>query len=60
MNQRVHTLISQIEAAAAEKLQRETENLQLEQQAADYDAERMPVRRGRACCNLKKINCAPA
>ncbi len=40
MNQRVHTLISQIEAAAAEKLQRETENLQLEQQAADYDAER--------------------
>ncbi len=40
MNQRVHTLISQIEAAAAEKLQRETENIQLEQQAADYDAER--------------------
>jgi chromosome segregation protein len=40
MNQRVHTLVSQIEAAVAEKLQRETENLQLEQQAADFEAER--------------------
>jgi chromosome segregation protein len=40
MDQRVHTLISQIEAAAAEKLQREAENLQLEQQAADFEAER--------------------
>ena len=32
MGERVHALTSQIEAAAAEKLQRETENLQLEQQ----------------------------
>ncbi|MFZ0321603.1 MAG: chromosome segregation protein SMC [Candidatus Sulfotelmatobacter sp.] len=40
MNQRVHTLVSQIEGAAAEKLQREAENLQLEQQAADFEAER--------------------
>jgi chromosome segregation protein len=40
MDQRVHTLVSQIEAAAAEKLQREAENLQLEQQAADFEAER--------------------
>jgi chromosome segregation protein len=40
MDHRVHTLVSQIEAAAAEKLQREMENLQLEQQAADSEAER--------------------
>ncbi|MGC2370086.1 MAG: chromosome segregation protein SMC [Candidatus Sulfotelmatobacter sp.] len=40
MDHRVHTLVSQIEAAAAEKLQREAENLQLEQQAADFGAER--------------------
>jgi len=40
MNERIHALVSQIEAAVAEKLQRETENLQLEQQAADFDAER--------------------
>jgi len=40
MNERIHALVSQMEAAAAEKLQRETENLQLEQQAADFDAER--------------------
>ncbi|MGA9508905.1 MAG: chromosome segregation protein SMC [Candidatus Sulfotelmatobacter sp.] len=40
MDHRVHTLVSQIEAAAAEKLQREEENLQLEQQAADFEAER--------------------
>jgi len=40
MNERVHTLGSQIEAAAAEKLQRESENLQLEQQGADFEAER--------------------
>ncbi|HKN16557.1 MAG TPA: hypothetical protein VJX47_06425, partial [Candidatus Sulfotelmatobacter sp.] len=40
MNERVHALVSQIEAAVAEKLQRETENLRLEQQAADFEAER--------------------
>jgi chromosome segregation protein len=40
MCERLHALISQIEAAAAEKLQREAENLQLEQQAADFAAER--------------------
>ncbi|HEV3510249.1 MAG TPA: chromosome segregation protein SMC [Candidatus Sulfotelmatobacter sp.] len=40
MGERVHALSSQIEAAAAEKLQRETENEQLAQQAADLDAER--------------------
>jgi len=40
MGERVHALSSQIEAAAAEKLQRETENKQLAQQAADLDAER--------------------
>ncbi len=40
MNQRIHSLASQIEGAAAEKLQRETENGQLEQQAADFEAER--------------------
>src|ERR1700728_2365573 len=40
MNERVHALASQIEAAGAEKLQRETENLQLAEQAADFEAER--------------------
>jgi len=40
MSERLHALASQIEAAAAEKLQREAENLQLEQQAADFEAER--------------------
>ncbi len=40
MNQRVHTLASQLEAAAAEKLQRESENVQLEQQAEEFEAER--------------------
>jgi chromosome segregation protein len=40
MSERLHALVSQIEAAAAEKLQRETENLQLEQQAAEFAAER--------------------
>jgi len=40
MNERIHALASQIESAAAEKLQREAENLQLEQQGADLEAER--------------------
>jgi len=40
MNERVHALVSQIESAAAEKLQRETENLRLEQQTADFEGER--------------------
>jgi chromosome segregation protein len=40
MGERLHALTSQIESAAAEKLQRETENVQLEQQAADFTAER--------------------
>ncbi len=40
MGERVYTLASQIEAAAAEKLQRETENIQLAEQAADLEAER--------------------
>jgi len=40
MGERVHTLESQIEAAAAEKLEREAENEQLTGQAADLDAER--------------------
>jgi chromosome segregation protein len=40
MNERLHALASQIEAATAEKLRRETENLHLEQQAADFAAER--------------------
>jgi chromosome segregation protein len=40
MGERIHGLLSQIEAAAAEKLQRETENLQLEEQSADLQAER--------------------
>ena len=40
MSERLHALGSQIEAAAAEKLQREAENLQLERQAADFTAER--------------------
>jgi chromosome segregation protein len=40
MGERVHALTSQIEAAAAEKLQRETENLQLEQQEGEFEAER--------------------
>jgi chromosome segregation protein len=40
MSERLQALVSQIEAAAAEKLQRETENLQLDQQAADFEAER--------------------
>jgi chromosome segregation protein len=40
MGDRVHALASQIEAAAAEKLQREAENEQLAQSAADLEAER--------------------
>jgi len=40
MSERLHALASQIEAAAAEKQQREVENLQLEQHAADFAAER--------------------
>jgi chromosome segregation protein len=40
MSERLHDLASQIDAAAAEKLQRETENIQLEQQGADFAAER--------------------
>jgi chromosome segregation protein len=40
MDERVHTLISQIEGAAAEKLQRESENAQLAQQAEELEAER--------------------
>jgi chromosome segregation protein len=40
MNERIHALGTQLESAAAEKLQREAENLHLEQQAADFAAER--------------------
>jgi chromosome segregation protein len=40
MSERVHALTSQIEAAVAEKLQREAENLELQQQEADFSAER--------------------
>jgi chromosome segregation protein len=40
MNERIHALVSQMDAAAAEKVQREAENLHLEQQAADFEAER--------------------
>ena len=40
MGERVHTLTSQIEGAAAEKLQREAENTRLAQSASDLDAER--------------------
>jgi chromosome segregation protein len=40
MGERVHTLNSQIESAAEEKLQRESENEQLAQHAADLEAER--------------------
>jgi chromosome segregation protein len=40
MDERLHALATQIDAAAAEKLQRETENLQLDQQSADFAAER--------------------
>jgi chromosome segregation protein len=40
MTDRLHALVSQIEASAAEKRQREAENLQLEQQTADFVAER--------------------
>jgi len=40
MGERVHALASQIESAAAEKLQREAENEQLAQHADDLEAER--------------------
>ncbi len=40
MDERVHALHSQIDGAAAEKLQREAENQQLAQQAEDLEAER--------------------
>jgi chromosome segregation protein len=40
MDERVHALTSQIDAAAAEKLQREAESDQLEEQAVDLEAER--------------------
>jgi chromosome segregation protein len=40
MDDRVHHLSSQIEGAAAEKIQREAENAQLAQQADDLEAER--------------------
>ncbi len=40
MDERTHTLATQIDSAAAEKVQRENENLQLEQQCGELDAER--------------------
>ena len=40
IDERIHALGSQIEGAAAEKVQRETENAQLVQAAADLEAER--------------------
>jgi chromosome segregation protein len=40
MDERVHALASQIDGAAAEKLQREAENEQLGQRAQDLEAER--------------------
>jgi chromosome segregation protein len=40
LQQRVEALVSQIEATASEKLQREMENLQLDQQVTDLEAER--------------------
>jgi chromosome segregation protein len=40
MGERLHALSSQIEAATAEKLQRETENAQLERHVTDLEAER--------------------
>ncbi len=40
MGERIHSLSSQIEGAAAEKLQRESENERLAQSAADLEAER--------------------
>jgi chromosome segregation protein len=40
MGERIHALTSQIEAGAAEKLQRETESQQLAEQATDLEAER--------------------
>ncbi len=40
MQERIESLVSQIGAAAAEKLQREAENLKLEQEAMDFEAER--------------------
>jgi chromosome segregation protein len=40
MDERIHALSSQIDGAAAEKLQRESENEQLAQSAADLGAER--------------------
>jgi chromosome segregation protein len=40
VEERVHTLHSQIDGAAAEKLQREAENQQLAQQSEEFEAER--------------------
>jgi chromosome segregation protein len=40
MNERVYALVSQIDGAAAEKQQRENENLQLAEQITDFEAER--------------------
>jgi chromosome segregation protein len=40
MNQRIDTLLSQIDAATVEKLQREAENLRLDEQSARFEAER--------------------
>jgi chromosome segregation protein len=40
MRDRVHALKTQIEASAAEKAQREDENLQLQEQNAEWEAER--------------------
>ena len=40
IDERLHALASQIDSASAEKAQRETENRQLEEQAADLGAER--------------------
>ncbi len=40
MNERRYALTTQIEASAAEKAQREAETLQLQQEAADFEAER--------------------
>ena len=59
MGERVQALASQIEGAAAEKLQRETENEQLAQQAPISKPSAMLRRLARDSCNSKLNNFAP-
>ena len=55
MRERVHSLRAQIDASAAEKLQRETENQQLLATSwSNSKRNAMPAKLGTACCNSSR------